>query len=105
MTLFNKTRIAIVDGRLEVGSGPIPVFGNKSGLTVKGLQQVFCEKHKHKTKRSKYYTYSLNVMTKDGEKVRVIKKLGEKAALFAEKTLEDLIGIVDQKIEGEYRGK
>ena len=67
------------------------------------IDQLFCIRHKHKGKRTKWYTYSLNSA---GETMEcLLKDLTRDEALYLEMAIENQIGIVDKKIEGEFRGK
>jgi|LNFM01.1.fsa_nt_gb hypothetical protein len=96
--LFNRTVIEIDRGVLSVRHGPIPAAGNRD-IAITDLRQLFTVQNVgNKGARS----YELHAIVSNGPTVSIAKGLtDERQALFLERTIEDHLGIVDQRVPGE----
>ncbi len=101
LALFlNETTVQLAEGTLTVRHSPLPWLGKRT-LTATEVQQFFVvEKRGSKGGRS----YELCAMLRDGKRCSVVSGLADEAqARFLEVRLEQVLGLVDQRIEGEFR--
>lgn len=97
---FNKTQILITFEQICVTHGPIPWFGNRT-IAIHDIQQLFCKEHKGSKGA---LSYSVNVSTKEGKKVKIVSGLTDSIqARFIEETIEKRLNIKDETIAGEYK--
>ena len=102
LKFVTKIQITVVEKTVTIEVRPFQK--HRSGeYDLSHIDQVFCIRHKHKGKRTKWYTYSLNSA---GETMDcLLDDLSRDEALYLEMAIENHLGIVDKKIEGEFRGK
>ncbi len=95
----NRTLIRVSFENLSVSHEPLPWFG-KRNIAVHDIKQLYCQQHKG-NKGS--LSYSVNVITNDFTKIRLISGLGDSTqARFIEETVEKRLNITDEAVEGEF---
>ncbi|MFZ5446598.1 MAG: hypothetical protein ACOZQL_41810 [Myxococcota bacterium] len=97
--LFNSTTVRLGEGTLSVRHGPL-WWPGKRDFPAREIQQLFVvEKRGSKGSRS----YEVCALLRDSRRVTLVKADDEQKARFLEVKLEQSLGIVDQRVEGEHR--
>jgi hypothetical protein len=95
---LNSTVIDVGMGQLTIRHRPVPWPGNRH-LMRADLTQLFSEQV---TNSSRYTSYRLSAVRRDGRKVKLVSGLPEAdQALFLEQQIEAYLGIRDQRVGGE----
>jgi hypothetical protein len=101
---LNRTVISVSPERLTVRHGPLPWFGNRD-LPSREIEQLYCERRVTETDDGQVVRFELAASLHDGRKVRLLKGLdAANQAQYIEQEVERWLGIVDQPVDGEYRG-
>lgn len=96
---FNSTTVRLGDGAVTVRHGPL-WWPGKRELSAREIQQLFVvEKIGNKGSRS----YEVCALLRDARHVKLVKADDEQKARFLEVRLEQALGLVDQRVEGEHR--
>lgn len=112
--VFNKHRIRVDAGRLQVTQGPLPWPGVRK-LDSKDVKQLFAIEREtriesgnqnnsgnRKNRVRKYYRLSANTHTNG--RVTILNGLNDPLqALWLEQEIERVLGIRDEQVSGEYR--
>lgn len=99
--LLNRTFVTVSRDRIEVRHRPLRWKGERT-LSVADCAQLYCERHEHRGKNGVSHTYSVNVVTPDRRKIELVKSLsGQDQARFLEYKIETVLGIADERVEGE----
>lgn len=112
--VFNKHRIRVDAGRLQVTQGPLPWLGVRK-LDSKDVKQLFATEREtriesgnrgnsgnRKNRVRKYYRLSANTHTNG--RVTILNGLDDPLqALWLEQEIERVLGIRDEQVSGEYR--
>lgn len=103
-TLFNRTVVQLRYGELSIYQGPLPGWGNRR-LPVMDICQLFCSEVVNHRKKGYSYSYNLNALLKNGERVCLLKNFQEPSEpLYLERTLEDRLKIADERVPGDWVG-
>ncbi|MBX2880160.1 MAG: hypothetical protein KTR32_09530 [Granulosicoccus sp.] len=108
---FNKHRIRVDSARLQVTQGPFPWPGSRK-LDASDIEQLYATEHETRTTNEnrdnlrnrvrKYYKLTAN--TRNNERITILGGLGDPhQALWLEREIERLLGIVDRQVAGEMR--
>ncbi|WP_254509313.1 hypothetical protein [Anatilimnocola floriformis] len=104
VTFINRTEVRIASGELSVYQGPLPTWGNKR-ISVFEISQLFVTEQCHHRDHGYAYSYNLNVLLNSGERMSLLSSISEPAdALYLERTLEQRLQIVDQRVAGDWVG-
>lgn len=99
----NHTRITVGNGAVAVRIGPVPWRGGKR-LEAREIKQVFCEEVRTNTRSGQNFSYHVNVITPENQKLRLVSGLaGSDLAIFIEQEIEKALGITDRKVPGELQ--
>lgn len=97
--LFNKTRMEIGDSEFRISHGPLPWFKTARNLDRSKIKNVQTEKHKH-TRRdtdsstgTTFYSYELQVITDEKEKITVFKFGSPETALMLRDKLQEFLNL------------
>ena len=96
----NAIRIGFEDETLSVSYVPLWVpWKDQPKIAVTDIEQLYIRQHR----REKSFSYSLEVVTRDGSKAVLFSALSsyEQAAWF-EKTIESRLHLRDRRVAGEY---
>lgn len=98
---LNKTDITISALKIGVRSYPVKWFGNKE-VRVDDIEQLYTTEKVTRNNNTTSVSYTVNVLTKMGKKVKLVSGLDEKEqGIFIEKKIEEILGIKDEKVAGE----
>lgn len=103
-TFINRTEVKLRSGELSVYQGPLPVWGNKR-ISVIDISQLFVSEQCHRRKHGYGYSYNLNALLTNGERMSLLNNVQEATeALYLERTLEERLRISDQRVPGDWVG-
>ena len=99
----NHTRITVGGGAVDVRIGPVPWPGAKR-VEAHEITQVFGEEVRTNTRSGTSFSYRVNVITPQNQKLRLVSGLaGSDLALYIEQEIEKALGITDRKVPGELQ--
>ncbi len=99
----NETIITANRMTISVAHKPMPWIGAKT-ISATDIEQLYCEEKRSSSKNGTSYTYNVNVINKNKQKVKLISGLGEKdQAFFIEQRIEAFLKIENQAVAGEIR--
>lgn len=102
--LLNRTKITLRSGKLAVWIGPLPWFGGKEGSTAE-LDQLYVVERRTRTKNGVQRRYDLTAQLQSGGDLVLVRGMGAPhLAQAMERRLEEILGIVDRAMPGEYAG-
>lgn len=98
---FNSSIVEVTRQEISVRHSPLPWFGNKAIPTI-NVVQLFCEEIVKTTKAGVSRTYTLNAITRDGQKTSLLSGLeSPDIGLFIEQQIESWLHIADRPVGGE----
>mgnify|MGYP000987260258 FL=1 len=98
---FNKTYLSFAYDSLTISHKPLPWAGAKT-LAKRDLKQLFSKEVVHHHKNGYSYSYSVQVLTREGKVIELVSGLMSKAeALFIEQEIEKYLKIDDEAVPGE----
>lgn len=98
---WNRTTVAVSPEGVSVRHAPLPWAGNRT-LPAAEIAQVYCQEEAGGDASTG--GCSVNAVTRDGRKVRILSGLEEgDQALFLEQLIESRLGIEDRPVAGELR--
>ncbi|WPJ97160.1 hypothetical protein SH580_05490 [Coraliomargarita algicola] len=100
---INKTDVVVDPNYLTVRHYPMPWFGSKK-IRVHSIQQLYSKEHISRSKNGVNISYRVYVLTNDNREQKLLTGLTELSqAHFIEHEIENVLGIKDQAVAGEYR--
>jgi hypothetical protein len=102
---LNRTVITVLNGRLNIDHGPIPVPG-KLSMSADELDQLYAKrKVSHSRNGGTSVSYELHARLTGGQDRKLLGGLTkEEHALFIEQQIESFLGIEDRAVSGEVEG-
>lgn len=103
--LLNHTHITCTQGVLRVRHGPLPWWPQPT-LPVRDLEQLYVErKVTHHKNSGTTVRWNVLAVTRDHTGLPLVRGLDTlQQALWLEQEVEDVLGIRDRPVAGEYRG-
>jgi hypothetical protein len=97
----NTTYIDLTRDEVSIEHAPLPYPGNKS-VAAADLRQLYTQEVTRRTKNGTTTTYSLNAITRSGEKLELLKGLDTpEAGLFIEQQVEKFLNLRNEPVAGE----
>lgn len=97
----NTTYIDLTRDEVSIEHAPLPYPGNKS-VAAADLRQLYTQEVTRRTKNGTTTTYSLNAITRSGEKLELLKGLDTpEAGLFIEQQVEKFLNLRNEAVAGE----
>lgn len=98
--LFNRTTVEVVDDRLVVRHGPVPVLTPRgTSLPLAEVQQLYARR---KVEADGDEDFQLVALREDGRHERLVEGLdGSRLPLFLEQEIEAHLGLPDRAVPGE----
>lgn len=102
-SFLNTTDVSVDPNYLSVRHYPLP-WGKNKKVRLHEIQQLYSKEHVSRGKNSTSITYRLYIVTQDGREQRLLSGLQEiSQAHFIEREVENIIGLEDIPVSGEYR--
>lgn len=100
----NSTTVLVERGHVSVRHAPLPWTGSRE-LPAANVEQLYCQEHvTHSRNGGSTVRYSVQAVSKDGRKIKLISGLTERdQALFIEQQVEGFLGITDRRVTSEMR--
>jgi ribosomal protein S27AE len=101
---LNKTTVTADYTHLKVQHSPLPWWGQKQ-MDTADIVQLYAKENNSRYYRGNVWTgsYELHAILNKGKHVKLLSGLdSSEHALFAEKALEEFLGIDDRPVRGEY---
>lgn len=101
---LNKTFIRIGGGKISILSRPLPWFGDIKDVTTGDMDQLYVVLYTaYRQNNSPVYRYKIMVK-KAGEDILLMRGIPTyDLAVTLEKEIEEVLGIEDKAVEGEYQ--
>jgi DNA-directed RNA polymerase subunit RPC12/RpoP len=97
----NTSYIDLTRESIRIQHAPLPYPGSKI-LPAADLRQLYTQQISRRTKNGVSISYTLSAVTRDGQKVDLLKDLDSpEASLFIEQQVEEYYRISDQPVAGE----
>lgn len=97
----NTSTITLNRQEIRVEHAPLPYPGNKT-IPAADVRQVYTQEILRQTKNGTSTSYNLSAVTRDGEKLDLLKGLDSpEAGLYIEQQIERFFNIADEPVAGE----
>ncbi len=97
----NTSYITLNRQEVSVRHAPLPYPGNKA-IPAADVRQLYTQEIVRQTKNGATTSYNLSAVTRDGEKLDLLKGLDSpEAGLYIEQQIEQYYNITDQPVAGE----
>ncbi len=102
---LNRTTLTVARaGRLEIRHSPLP-WRLQPTIEARQLQQLYVKKTVTRNKNGTTTSYGLHAVDKNNKDMVLLQGLeADSQALWLEREIEDLLGIVDRPVAGDYTG-
>lgn len=102
-SFINTTDVSIDPNYLTVRHYPLPWLGNKK-IRVHTIKQLYSKEHISRSKNGVNVSYRLFVITNDNQEEKLLTGLTELSqARFIEREIENVLGLEDLPVSGEFR--
>jgi hypothetical protein len=100
--LLNRTVLTVTRGTLRVKHSPLPWYPAPT-IPTRDLEQLYVERAVSHTKNGTTVRWILRAVTREHTGLKVLPALDELSqALWLEQEIEDVLGIRDRPVAGEY---
>ena len=103
--LLNVSTIKVNHETMVVRYGPLPWLGGKT-VRVADIRQLYVEAAERSNRGSNWKSFRLCGIDINGNKVDLDKRIkSADVGFYMEQEIEKFLGIADQPVKGEYRGR
>lgn len=102
-TFINKTNISVTKRFIEIKQKPIPSFLKKNvKIPTEDIEQLYVTRYVSSTTNGvPNHANALYVITKDGQKIPLVKGMNQETQLYLEQEIEMFLKIEDRPVRGE----